>query len=270
MELNSYFNVKRLYLLIKKDLFIEKKFLAITPITIALLIIVASFIAALNRANPNFHISFFTLLLYTIGVVITSKIFSEMHSLKRNHFWYMTPASDLEKVTSRFVISAVIWPLLLMIIYSLISLLSETINLYSLGYKNNPLVPTNTEVWIRIGNYILIQSLFFYGAALFKRHQLIKMGLSLLLFMALLFIIAMIIFHLTVGENTGYFGFRQFYQWGNNYSQSYNFSIDSESLQRIFEIIKKTTKIFYYFIMAPLFWILTYLKIRHNEASNGI
>ena len=270
MKIKSYLNGKRVGLLIKKDLFIEKRFVAIISLTISLLIIVASFMSAIGRNNPNFHLSFFTFLMYTVGIIITSKIFSEMHSLKKNHFWYMLPASDLEKTLSRFTISAIIWPVALLILYSVVSVLMGIINRGLIGYGNNPLLPTNPEVWRRIGSYILIQSTFFYGAALFKRHQLIKMGLAITLFFGFLLIVMMIVFRSFMGNNMGEFSFHQFYQWGNNYSQSFNFNIDSETMQKAFFLIKRGLKIFYYFIMAPLFWSLAYLKIRHNEASNGV
>ncbi|RKX92611.1 MAG: hypothetical protein DRP84_09735 [Spirochaetes bacterium] len=270
MKINNYLTGKRVALLVRKDIYMEKKFIAIISVTITLLIFISSFLSATSRNNPNFHTSFFTFILYTIGIAITSKIFSDMHSLKKNHFWYMLPASDLEKTISKFILSAVIWPIGLLILYSVISLLTGSINRTIFGYSNNPILPISYGIWIRIGNYILIQSLFFYGAALFKRHQLIKMGISILLFTLLLFIIAMIIFRSVVGENPGHFSFHQFYQWGNSYSHSFNMSIDTENLRRVLEIIKRALKIFYLFLMAPIFWILTYLKVRKNEASNGV
>ena len=270
MKIDNYLNGKRLILLIKKDLFIEKRLIAIITITISLLIIIASFFSSISRNNPNFHLSFYTFLLYSIGIVISSKIFSEMHSIKKNHFWYMLPASDLEKTVSRFTISAIIWPITLMILYSIISIIMRFTNEAALGYSNNPLFPTDPEVWVNIGNYILIQSIFLYGAAFFKKHQLIKIGLSILLFLGFLSVIMMIILHSFIGQKSANFGFHQFYQWGNNYSQFFRFYIDSENIQNVFIIIKKFIKIFYFFIMAPLFWSLTYLKVKHNEASNGV
>ncbi len=270
--IKRYLSTKRLLLLVRKDLFIEKKFLAITPVTIGLLIIIASFMGALNRNNPDFHLSFYTFLLYTIGIIITSKIFTEMHSLKKNHFWYMTPASDLEKFLSRFIISAVIWPVFLLILYSAVSILSEVINNFTLGYRNNPLSPFNIVIWKRIGHYILIQSMFLYGAALFKKHQLIKMGLSLMVFAGFLFIVAVILMKQVMGTGHwtgGFHNFYQFYGWNNGY-KSFNMNFSSIKIEKFFEILRTFLKIFYFFIMAPLFWVLTYLKVRHNEASNGI
>ncbi len=264
MSLSRHFNLLRIYHLIKRDLILNRRIVALLSLIIFLSIIIASFSSMIGGYRGGFNSSFFAFLLFSIGIIISAKAFNEMHDSKHQHFWHSLPASNLEKVISKWLLTAVIWPLSLVIIFSITSLIAELINMGAYGFRHNYFNPINYSIWKSIVNYILIQSIFFYGSAHFKRHPFIKIVLSALLFLFTFIILTSILVKITTGSCPAK-NF-SFYMWPHK--EYGRFYFNDTGAKQVLHIIKYILKYFYFIVMMPMFTVLSYFKVKNYEAMN--
>ena len=227
-------SLSRLYQLIKLDIVINKK----TILTTAAAFFV---IVALLPMHITSSISVYLFLLYIGGFMVTNQIFNEMHD-PRKAFHYLTlPCSNLERFLSKWLLTTIIFAGVLVIIFYLFSSMSVLAN--QLFFKNSVLIfdIANTGLWISIGKYIILQSLFLLGAAYFKKSSTTKTTLAL----GCVFIVAaMFLFLLS---------------WiiCPSCSDTSIFALVSRSFSGLYFI--------FWVIAAPICWVATYRRVSASE-----
>ncbi len=205
--INHYFNIARFSRLLMNDIRLHKKI--ILSVTLTLMLFVC-------------HFADYFFVLYVGGFILSSMAFSEYHDPKRAHSALTLPCSALEKVLSKWMLTSIGYALGLVILYFLLSIVLH------FGKSLERFDILQPALWMGIGKYILLQSVVFLGAISFKKYALIKTALTVSIFCAILFLIAI------------------------NVSPLFLVSLSGISL-------------YYFSWLAPVFWYVTYLKLTEYE-----
>lgn len=224
----------RLYQLIKIDIITNKKNILVTS---------AAFIVIL--ALLPFHVSgsadAYSWILYIGGFMITNQALNEMHD-HRKAFSYLTlPCSNFERFLSKFLLTTIIFAIALLAVFYFFSVLSVVTN--GLFFHRDVAVfdLASMGLWIDIGKYIILQSIFLLGAAYFQKHSVTKTTLAL----GCLFIVLAILLFL--------------FSW---------ITCPSCSQSGLFELISKSFNGLYFvlwMVVAPICWFITYVRIAESE-----
>lgn len=254
----------RLLLVMKKDFMEMKRSLSIYAITIVSIVGGIILLQTLFNQNPGYSVanqyySFFTGFLFLGGAIFTSLLFSDdMFNRVRVHNFLMLPATNEEKFLSRALFSGILYPLSIILLFTLTSVVVELLLLLIVKNPVNLFNPFQKEVIYFIPSYFVISSLFFLGATYFKKTHFIKTAfiswLTLFSFVIVLIIFARIIL-------TPYFQQESFFYVRVSFLDTYN------SIPKIVDVLGK----FLYFIILPLYlYFIAYLRIKEVQATDAI
>lgn len=129
--------------------------------------------------SVKFHLYFFPFSLMLGGFVLTSLSFWEFSKKASRQFYLSLPASNLEKLVSKWLLTAVFFSLVWLGAYQLFEAFAQ-FYMSAQGFTMVPLAVTDLWVWRWIGLYIGLQSTFLLAAAAFSRFTLFKSLLVLL------------------------------------------------------------------------------------------
>ena len=197
------------------------------------------------EAGAGFHATFLPLALVG-GFLLTSTLFAELPDKPRAHAYLTLPISMLERWAVRVLLSTVGYAAVALIGYFLVTLLGSGIRVLILGKSALYLVP-QAGVWHMTLGYLVISSLFLFGAVYFRRWNALKVVLSLAALFLGLALVAASVSWLLFFEFTG------------------NFDPIIERAPHIETAIEAGAKIFFWGIMGPLFWFLTWLRLSETE-----
>lgn len=162
----------RLYHLMANDIRLNKKMILTIAATILVFLALMPFHATENSATYVF-------MLYLGGFILSSRAFSELHDPRRAALFFMLPCSNLERFLSKWLLTSIIYALALLVLYYLCSVLSVFINTLFLQKQVSLLSLMDTSLWLSVGKYIVLQSIFLLGAIVFKKYAFIKTLLTL-------------------------------------------------------------------------------------------
>lgn len=270
--MNNIFSLSRTVKLIRKDLLSEYKSLltwlssaaGVMVVISALNILFEKFKGAPTSGAPEFHMIFYILLLFPGGYIMTSTMFKDVHDKSRNIYWLTMPGSTFEKFLSRLLISSIFYVVLLTLLYPLLAAVSELFNLTVFGMRHDFFNPFTSDVAKLIPYYLVTQSLFFAGAASFRKHPIAKTILTIAVFQIVLSLIAVLLLRIFFGSS---FNFVSSLDFNGNFMNFTDFHIDS--LIGFGKIMTSIGKVLFWGIMAPFFYILTYLKLSEKEVCDG-
>ena len=250
---NAVFTLRRFGLLLKMETLGRWKI----PLVVAGCVVGGSLLLSLFLGffhNHFDHIDFYTNLLYFPGFIFTSRVFIPFHRKEWNIPTLMLPASHFEKGLVQLLLSSVGWILYLFLVYSLFSLLATGLNLLLWNFST-PLFLLFKSGGKIILHYLVIQSLFFLGAAVFKKAAALKTLLALL---GVAFLLALIGFLMVKILFPGEMG-RLFREEG----LSWRYGSPSDGLLTLVRIL--------YYGVLPLFcWTTAFLRLREIEIKDGV
>lgn len=259
---------KRMLLLLRRDVFSGYKSIAIVIAAIAAILItldILNFTLFNGGADPEHHISTFAAILFIGGFIASSSIFKEIHRRESAQSYIMLPASPLEKVLSRILISNVGWILLTLIWYSVYSLISAGITELLAGQHYSMFNPFRGSVLLMYAHYIVLQSVFLVGAICFRKGHLFKTLLTLFVVGVLLSIITMFAVRIIFAPYfTGFFAVDQTQMIGPMFENlPFRFADNLELLENI-------SKVFYWALIAPVAWVITYTRFREVQLKDAV
>jgi hypothetical protein len=246
------FKINRLYLLIQRQLIINKKNLLIafaacfgTILTVFLLIIYGS---SIIQYQPLLAISFSVI--FMGGYIFTSIGFNELHSPEKAYQYLTLPATTLEKLLSVWLLTSLIYILVSFVLIGIIILIG---NLFALAIGVSTMgigSITEVPVFTIIGIYLVTQTVFLLGSCFFRKNNFLKTLLALFVFGFALAIYmginGMIIFH------------------------SFNFSINDQNTSESFRQFMTDTfpfimKIVFSYLVAPFFLVVSYYVLKERQ-----
>lgn len=162
---SNRFNFKRWLQLIHTDLRLQAKTMILIVLMLAVLIAILP-----TRIDSGY----FYILLFSGGFLMTGSAFNDLHDRSRSFTYLLLPATASEKFLARWFETTILYIFALLILLYMFSWLGV---LFSWLIYKIPLSPWNifnSDLWLTIGRYIILQSVILLGALTFKRYALIK------------------------------------------------------------------------------------------------
>lgn len=275
--MNRYLSFPRLGRLLKKDLTEGYRtiFVVVGAVTGVLLLnyllgavsdpnnLHGSSIVPHSGENSTMHMVYFTLVLLIGGLIISSRSFMELHTKTRNHDWLILPASTFEKFLSRLLMASVGVGVGAVVYFFLFSLLASGLSALLFGRPYTVFNPFDGTVWMLVLRYVVLQSVFFAGAAYFKRAHFIKTVLVLSGFAFVLLLlaagVARLVFWREFAHMVSGTGFANF-----------DISVLEPRLQSAGEILLLVSRILFWAVLGPVMWVFAYLRLAEAEVRNGV
>jgi len=200
MKPENTFHPFRFYLLVRNGIVLNKSAIMTVSAAVGGIILLFSAFDAFVESRPGFHPRLYLGVLYVGGIILTSRIFKELHDTLKGPAWLLIPASILEKALSRIALSNVMYVILTMLIYFIFSLLSEGLNWLLFG-RHHPLFnPFDPLILRGVALYFVFQAPFLVGAIYFRKHSLSKTILSLLGYTFVFFVVGVFSIWLIFGH----------------------------------------------------------------------
>ena len=180
--MNENFSFARLWWLLRADFASGYRTLVTVSATLAGIILIASLISFESAgAAQVFFLSWYGGMLYVWGSIASSRAFGELHDKARNGAYLLIPASAIEKTVARLLAVTVGLSVYLLIFTTVVALLVAGVHLLLPGGGHGLFNPMDPRLWPVITGYLFVQSLFFLGAAWFRRRHFIKTALAVTL-----------------------------------------------------------------------------------------
>ena len=264
--MNETLSLPRLWYLLRGDFITGFRSLMIVSATLAGVTLVVAMILpsglvfdnAFHR-DSSLHRSVFTIALFAWGITATSRAFRPLHDKARNEAWLLLPASSLEKTLARLLAVTVGIVAYLLVFVTLVSLVVESLNLLLFGNHNGFFNPFEPFVRENISVYIVLQSLYFLGAAWFRRAQFVKTTLAITLTIAGLAAVAVF---------TARIVFADFPLGVSLHTRNLSFVLetDPESLYGM-----TSTALLAVMILLPIAcWSIAWLRVAETQVSDGV
>ncbi len=262
--------MKRFSLLINREIQTSKRDLTIYALTLFLILFasetIRSFVSqySMRGFSPAAYDSLFPNFLFIGGLIITSLAFADdMFSKNGQQEWLMLPATSLEKFLAKGVLTAFAYPVALIVVFFLASVVIEPLQLLFFGNPLSLFNPFTRDVASQFALYWVWQSIFLLGATYFHKGHFFKTILALgvigFVFAALGLLFVKIIFSIKYGSSLRTF--------------DVVFSFDSLLFQPSYGAIgafRAFGKIVY-FVALPLFcWVTAYFRVEEVQATDAV
>ncbi|MDA3940307.1 MAG: hypothetical protein PF693_13530 [Spirochaetia bacterium] len=264
MKTTNIISPLRLLHLFKRDILnnVNTTLIAFGAVT-AVIYLISAISAYTNAPSGELYFSLFTNLLFAGGLIVTSMVFKEMHKKETAQNYLLLPASNFEKFFSRLLISTIGFALFTLIGVTVISYLSEGVNTLIFKRHNEIFNPFTKMVWTLMAHYLVAQSIFFLGAVYFRKFHFIKtINVIFLLQLSITIITALFVRIVFFDLFEGLFKIGDtslIMQWDK-------IPLNTSSFTNLI----KTLKILYWLVPAPLFWTISYFRIKEVEVKNAI
>lgn len=249
----KHLNFLRLFNLVKIEVITSYRTLLLGAGAMIGVLLFLSLFAVRSNFPENFHDIFYPLVLFFAGYIFTSTAFKELHQYPRNYSYLTLPASILEKFLTKLLLTSAGFIVVSLIGYFVFSAMAAVLA-NVVFHRSFPLFnPFNESVWIVVRVYFITQSIFLFGSVYFKSHSLLKVLLSsflLSIFISLLFSFAfrIVFYGYSMDELIFSVDGYEFYQ-----------------MEPLGRTIAAISKVIFYYILAPYFWVLTFLRLKETE-----
>ena len=262
--------MNRFGLLINREIQTSKRDLSIYAMTLFLILFasetIRSFVSQYSQMGfgPAGYSALFPNFLLLGGLIITSLSFADdMFSKNGQQEWLMLPATSLEKFLAKGLLSAFAYPVALIVVFFVASVITEPIQLLFFGNPVTLFNPFTREVASQLALYWVWQSIFLLGATYFHKGHFFKTVLSLgvigIVLGALTLLFVKIVFSIKYGSSLRTF--------------DVIFSFDSLLFQPASGSIGSFRGLgkFIYFVALPLFcWVTAFFRVEEVQATDAV
>jgi hypothetical protein len=177
----THFNLRRLGLLLQRDLQGGYRGVLITMAAVAGFVVLVSALSLLGGTASEgfraFHMSMYRNLLFVGGFIITSLAFRELYHNERGYQYVTLPGSTLEKFASKLLLTSLGYALVTLAAYTAAAALSEAINRAVFGFGHALFNPFRRDVLTVALAYLVLQSVFLAGSVYFRKLAFVKTSL---------------------------------------------------------------------------------------------
>jgi len=249
------FCIKRIILLIKKEFFENLKIVGIGFASIIGLIFVILMISGYNGGLMWQHFNeIFNTTLLLGGIAIAGMAFADFRGKERTITYLTLPASHVEKSFTQLFLTSVGFVIsftaVFYISYLMFLGLGKMLFTFDIGTFN----PFNEATYKIVFNLIVIQSLFLAGASYFKKVPVFFTGLYIFIFG--------LIFMSIVGVMAYYLS-KSFAIPGNGSIMFSSVNANNITIDKLWT--GKIIDIFLTYLLAPIFWAITYFNVKEKE-----
>ena len=193
------------------------------------------------------------------GVIVTSLAFLDLHDGKRATHYLTLPGSTLEKYLSRLLLTTIGWTVLVMAFYMATTLVSAGLSMVIFRDAGEIFLPVTRLTWDSVGNYLAVQSVFFFGAVYFKKNHLLKTILASVI-VAFSFAVGSVI-----AARIAFLGqFEGLIPTEAELTRIFQ-SVPEAANLRFARVMETIVQVVYRSVMPLFFWILGYRRMRETE-----
>jgi hypothetical protein len=252
--MNDQLSLQRLSWLLRADVLRNHRSWLVASGTTALIALALSLLDAADRiVGDVFYHTFFLCGLFVLGTLATSDAFADMHGRATNTSLLLLPASALEKTVSRLLLTTVGFVVCLLVLTTVLSWMLEGINALVFGVRRPFYTPFDLAPWLILPHYLVVQSVFFLGAAWFRKMRYLKTVGTVLLVTFGLGATAVAIAWIAGPATWGWGGVR----WDDD------LEIAGDGLIFVAQVV--------YYLGLPLFcWFVAWLRVTESQVSHGI
>jgi hypothetical protein len=254
METNRYLNINRLYYLIRRDLVINyKSFLigigAIGGFLLLLLLGETYFRGFLSYESLAV---IFYLFFFIGGFIFTSRVFNELNREDSGYRYLTLPASTLEKLISKWILSSIAFILVSYVGIQLVTLLGALISMVLFEVDFHVINFAESGFFLEAARYLVIHSIFFLGACAFRNHNFLKTVLAIFIVGAVVSVFTSAVAYLLPGKSVIV---------DPHYLSSME-SLNSSDFLSTLSQISETVK---WYVIAPFFLVVSYFKLTERQ-----
>jgi hypothetical protein len=249
--MNKYFNIHRFTNLLKRELYANlKRNLLVIGAMFSIFTIAVFFNFEIGQGIQyeatfqRFHNWIFIAMLYVGGAFITSFSFIELRNKIKAHLYLMTPGSSLEKVLVNLLLTLIGYFLVLTLLYFLFSVAFNWITEVLYDYQFGNLNFRDNDLLDAIQVFLVVHSVFFLGAISFRKYPVIVTPIVVFVLNFAVFGFAKLAEYIIFGDFTFY---NQFL------------------VTKVSSIMDIYAKIIIVYILPPVLWFITYLKLNEKE-----
>jgi hypothetical protein len=258
MESNNIFSPARFYYLIKRYYSLNYKTMLLAFLGVAGVLAIIGALATIGKTTYRHDVlvALFYVVMFLAGFILTSGIFNELHKPERSIHYITLPASSFEKLFSAWVQSTLFYFIFSIITFYIAYLLSSVLAFWWLGTPISWFNIFSTGFIKMCGLFMVIHSIFFFGAVYFRGANFLKTIFAIFLFFLAysmyqtLFstvvnrdIIMLLIQHKNVEDLISAPGLEEFMQTR----------------------LIPAAKIFFLYVIPVFFLILSYVRIKERE-----
>ena len=246
--MNDQLSLRRLGLLLRNDVLNDQRTLLIVSAIITVLALFGPAGAVYSSyTGAGFYRTLCLIALFAVGTITTSRAFADLHGRATSTAFLLLPATALEKTVARLLMGTAVLIGYLLLFTTALSLLVEILKLAVFGGENVLFSPFDPVVWSVVPHYLVVQALFFLGAAWFRRLNFIKTLLALVVIVAGLTAFGVsVTWSLTEGVHFegGYFFDFDFFVGALYYA---------------------------YIVLLPVFcWFVAWLRVKETQVRHGV
>ena len=249
------FNITRFGNLIKRDLIIYRKQVLIIMLgLVGLLLLIYGFARITedaNGINGEFWKSIGLAFVFIVGLTFTSIVFRDFRSPGGRLQFLSLPASNFEKLASRWLYSLILFPLFIIIAVWILSTLT-----IASGPGIRAYFESQELTYITVGFMILHASTFLY-AVWFNKLVAVKSIIISILISILWGLLMVGMFWLL---------FNEYFEGSFRAGPSVHVNIDSTAQEFFQTKVAPVGDFLLKFFVAPFLWVVSYFKMKEKEA----
>lgn len=246
-------SLKRIVLLLRRDFPNTRNATLILLLTLFVFLALRSLRLHSYLENQALIMGMFKSFLFLGGCLFASMAFYEAHDRRENFSWFMLPASIFEKFMAQLLLSTIVYIVFLLAGFFVVTHVVNALGDFMFQHGLGVFKPMELQLWTLIGKYFLFHSVFFLGAAYFRKRAFLKTIGVLSLFLVVLSALAVL---------SVYWNYPELKSMGRN--------IDFTSYFSFYLSYKPYFQWFVYALLPPLFWFIAYHRIRKAEICHGV
>lgn len=263
--MQNSFSFTRLWLLIKKQWFDNAKLYSLSAFALTgILIIIFTIWWLSNKADYRFHeggtYGIFLVVLFVSGLIFSSTTFNALSDKAKGTYWLSVPATPLEKLTSVFFYSFIVFPVFYFVSFWLVK--QASFLLIQLNPKNELVYITPDDIFRKevmpglLYTFFSLQALFMLGSVYFERFAFIKTILVTVIIAFVFVMFVQLLAHNLLPEHFGFKGSTEFRVYENDEGPKiYSLPV------WIGKVIEPLAK----FIWVPVLLTATYFRLKEKE-----
>ncbi len=259
----------RFFHVLKADFFSRFTYYGPFCVTLFCILFLFSIISG-SPANMNFYLSFYSLVIFVGVPLVAGGAFKDVFKTANIHDWLLLPASTFEKVLSRLIFT---FPVYLIVVNAVFVMTSLVSYLWSFLVHNKGSVlfdPFSVNALSILPHLVLLHSVFFFGASVFRKSPFFKTVLSIVLLFTVLFIaFSVVLVKMITEKNLNVVsGMIQFSLFAGN--QSPAASALNGQVKQLSKWASLTIQSVYFVLLPLFFWTVPFIRMRKLEAQRAL
>lgn len=209
------------------------------------LLVISLLVAYFNPQEVRDLKGLYMAVFFIAGYILTSRIFSELHSPQKSYAYLTLPVSTLEKLTGSWLLSSPVY----VIVFSILLFMIYLATLLMAGDYTTLADLFDKQYFYVMAIFMVTQTIFFLGACYFRKNNFFKTVLAIFLLVII------------IGLYSGLLGWTLFGGEGNISSE------DFPSDFRLFveNISKWTSQVFFWSLLGPFMLVVSYFSLKERQ-----